>query len=621
MATRESVPDISNLQQKVYVSSVEKGAVASREGVVAPETLNEIGRSSGDDTDAAPNEKVTRNGEHKWRETANETTLSTLWMGGIQPHWVEAEIYNLFLHTNEVESIDIVRRSHGSRPDFGFAFIVFRSPEAAKRVLEEKNGTLIPNTNVPFDLRWRKGPKRQHDNKRATSSRADEKESSGFLSTTGSTATAPSSSSIGNAPNGMSSERHKSRAGASSMFGGSSQKLFSVYVGGLSPEVDGKKLLKPFKDRCAKHVEAEVKVEPATGSSKGYGFVRFKDRREYLDALENMNGTVICGRPVCVRTAKSSPDNALHRLQHMNDSNGSRAQQHYARQHPPHAPHYSNAQTMQQMQMPMHPQLYFNNANHGGTCALPSNDDDAPGTVFVGNLDPTVTKDQLKNHFAEIGRVLEVDIPPNRRIGFVKFENVADAETARQIKNQTLLGTNRIRLGHKRKKSPAPQGTPHAQPSPHLTYPPFMVPQNPLVVPHNVMFPAWAQLYCGPPQNMYYGIPPQHAQSFMPQNGAYPPHVTLVGPPVSIPYTYPHGFVPNGVPGQVQYANMTGETSKEEAINLMTANSDVAQGNQEDLECNELPPSTSQPPMENETKGLEMQKHMGSTDQVCATHE
>ena len=43
-------------------------------------------------------------------------------------------------------------------------------------------------------------------------------------------------------------------------------------------------------------------------------------------------------------------------------------------------------------------------------------------TVFVGNLDASITEDQLKDHFSHHGTITQIKIPPGRGCGFVKFE-------------------------------------------------------------------------------------------------------------------------------------------------------------------------------------------------------
>jgi RNA recognition motif-containing protein len=67
-------------------------------------------------------------------------------------------------------------------------------------------------------------------------------------------------------------------------------------------------------------------------------------------------------------------------------------------------------------------------------------------TVFVGNLDPSVTEEQLGNHFQGFGTIVQIKIPPNRGCGFVKFETREAAEKALATLHGSMLSGLRIRL-------------------------------------------------------------------------------------------------------------------------------------------------------------------------------
>ena len=50
--------------------------------------------------------------------------------------------------------------------------------------------------------------------------------------------------------------------------------------------------------------------------------------------------------------------------------------------------------------------------------------------LYVGNLDYSVTKDELSELFAEFGEVVEVTIIDGKGFGFVEMTEPADAEKA-----------------------------------------------------------------------------------------------------------------------------------------------------------------------------------------------
>ena len=62
--------------------------------------------------------------------------------------------------------------------------------------------------------------------------------------------------------------------------------------------------------------------------------------------------------------------------------------------------------------------------------------------VYVGNLPTTVSSENLKDLFSQVGQVLDVWINPQFKkitYGFVKFDNVISAEDAcRQFNDQNL---------------------------------------------------------------------------------------------------------------------------------------------------------------------------------------
>jgi polyadenylate-binding protein len=73
-------------------------------------------------------------------------------------------------------------------------------------------------------------------------------------------------------------------------------------------------------------------------------------------------------------------------------------------------------------------------------------------SLFVGDLDPSVTEDQLAEHFKTAGAVLNVrvcrDIITRRSLGYgyVNFQNQADAERAMNTLNFSQLGSRAIRV-------------------------------------------------------------------------------------------------------------------------------------------------------------------------------
>lgn len=78
-------------------------------------------------------------------------------------------------------------------------------------------------------------------------------------------------------------------------------------------------------------------------------------------------------------------------------------------------------------------------------------------TIFVGNLDPNVTDEHLKQVFTQYGELVHVKIPSGKRCGFVQFADRSSAEEALRVLNGTLLGGQNVRLSWGR--SPANKQT------------------------------------------------------------------------------------------------------------------------------------------------------------------
>ena len=59
--------------------------------------------------------------------------------------------------------------------------------------------------------------------------------------------------------------------------------------------------------------------------------------------------------------------------------------------------------------------------------------------LFVGNLNYSVVKDQLKELFSPFGEVLDVKIIENKGFGFVEMSTQVEAEKAKKELNNTYF--------------------------------------------------------------------------------------------------------------------------------------------------------------------------------------
>lgn len=154
----------------------------------------------------------------------------------------------------QVASIKLIRNKQTGQSE-RYGFIEFVSHEAAEKVLQTYNGTIMPNTDQAFRLNWASfstGEKRADNN------------------------------------------------------GGSD---LSIFIGDLAPDVTDTLLYETFAGRYPSVKGAKVVVDTNTGCSKGYGFVRFGDENERTRAMNEMNGQYCSSRPmrIGVATPKKPP--------------------------------------------------------------------------------------------------------------------------------------------------------------------------------------------------------------------------------------------------------------------------------------------------------------------------
>lgn len=186
---------------------------------------------------------------------------------------------------------------------------------------------------------------------------------------------------------------------------------YTIFVGDLAADVSDHHLTEVFRTRYNSVKGAKVVIDRTTGRTKGYGFVRFADESEQMRAMTEMQGVLCSTRPMRIgpasnknlgtQTSKASYQNPQGGAQNENDPNNT--------------------------------------------------------TIFVGNLDPNVTDEHLKQVFTQYGELVHVKIPSGKRCGFVQFADRSSAEEALRVLNGTLLGGQNVRLSWGR--SPANKQT------------------------------------------------------------------------------------------------------------------------------------------------------------------
>ncbi|KDQ64131.1 hypothetical protein JAAARDRAFT_187503 [Jaapia argillacea MUCL 33604] len=215
------------------------------------------------------------------------TTRSTLWWGGLEP-WMDEEYAKqvcslMGWNPSEIKvprpSPDAVTGQQANNP--GYCYLTFTSPAHAASVLAQMNNNasgplVMPNSSKPFALNWASNVPSAHP-----------------------------SQAVAQLP-------------ASHVSGQRFEKEYSIFVGDLPPEASNSDLVAVFRnpvlglrnDREPKLVRpflscksAKIMLDPVTGVSRGYGFVRFTDETDQQRALVEMHGLYCLSRPMRISPA------------------------------------------------------------------------------------------------------------------------------------------------------------------------------------------------------------------------------------------------------------------------------------------------------------------------------
>jgi hypothetical protein len=211
----------------------------------------------------------------------NFAMRSTLWMGNLEP-WMDEDYVrqacSMFSwHPTEIR---VPRPTEGEagQPlpnNTGYCFISFATAGEAAAALARVTAVgpppMMPNSQRPFNVDW-----------------AD------------------------CVPTSTLAHHQSIASSAASSAAPKTQPEYSIFVGDLAPEATNSDLVAVFRnpilglreDRRPKHVHpfhscksAKIMLDPVTGVSKGYGFVRFTDEADQQRALVEMHGLYCLSRP------------------------------------------------------------------------------------------------------------------------------------------------------------------------------------------------------------------------------------------------------------------------------------------------------------------------------------
>jgi len=181
---------------------------------------------------------------------------------------------------------------------------------------------------------------------------------------------------------------------------------FHIFVGDLSNEVTDENLLQAFQT-FGDVSEARVMWDMKTGRTRGYGFVAYRNQDGAVRAISEMDGEWLGSRQIRVNWAnqKGQPSMAQSSaLQHAGVIPGGMPG--YAQPPMPAAGQKNDYQTV------------YNGA--------PVN----VVTVYVGNLTPFTTNQDLHPLFMNFGQIVEIRYQQDRGYAFIKFATHDEAASA-----------------------------------------------------------------------------------------------------------------------------------------------------------------------------------------------
>ncbi|KAB1227671.1 Polyadenylate-binding protein RBP47B' [Morella rubra] len=184
----------------------------------------------------------------------------------------------------------------------------------------------------------------------------------------------------------------------------------SIFVGDLAPDVTDYLLQETFRAQYPSVRGAKVVTDPNTGRSKGYGFVKFSDETERNRAMTEMNGVYCSTRPMRISAATPKKTTSFQPYPATKETYDSFSYRHV---------------------FCFHHVLLMTKLT---------------SQIFVGNLDPNVTEEELKQTFLQFGDIGYVKIPAGKGCGFVQFGTRASAEEAIQKMQGKMIGQQIVRI-------------------------------------------------------------------------------------------------------------------------------------------------------------------------------
>jgi len=266
---------------------------------------------------------------------------------------------------------------------------------------------------------------------------------------------------------------------------------FHIFVGDLSNEVNDEVLLQAFIP-FGTVSEARVMWDMKTGRSRGYGFVAFRDRGDAEKALSSMDGEWLGSRAIRCNWANQKGQPSFAQQQAMVSMGMTPTT--------PFGHHSFPTQGAQSYEMVVQQTPQWQN------------------TVYVGNLTPYTTQNDLVPLFQNFGYVTETRFQSDRGFAFIKMDTHENAAMAICQLNGYNVNGRPLKCSWGKDRPPTGQFDGYS-PAPQTHQPPSAYPGTP-----QTFFPQYGQPGPMSPQGNSLSPPP-------PQN--------ILSPP-STPTPFPH---------------------------------------------------------------------------------
>jgi len=181
---------------------------------------------------------------------------------------------------------------------------------------------------------------------------------------------------------------------------------FHIFVGDLSNEVTDEALLQAFQT-FGDVSEARVMWDMKTGRTRGYGFVAYRSQEGAVRAISEMDGEWLGSRQIRVNWANQKGQPSMAQSQAMV----------HAGVMPASMPAYGQA-----MVDPTKQQANYTTVYNGAPMNVV--------TVYVGNLTPFTTNQDLHPLFTNFGNIVEIRYQQDRGYAFIKYGTHDEAATA-----------------------------------------------------------------------------------------------------------------------------------------------------------------------------------------------